>query len=218
MHRRSFLTAAGAGLALAGHAFADAAKPPVKLAKAYPFLEAYLKLPAAQRSRFHPAYYLMQDGHPAGGYRAQIIDGAARIDVPVEADGRLGRLPTLAQLQGPAQFQLLAPSALKFGLKLEVQASMPAQNQLDAHELSLAIQQAADAVKVIAGAMAFAAPKLAAAAFPGAGAGQATLADGRSLPLVASRLGPMFEPARAPGARLVSLTRPPSRIVLAPAA
>jgi hypothetical protein len=213
MDRRSFLTLAAGGLALPMSAFAGT-KEPVKLAKAFPYLDAFLKLPAAQRSRFHPAYYLTQAGRPAGGVRAFIIEGATRTPLVIGADGRMSRLPTLAQLQGDAQFQLDAPAEAKFGERLDIEATMAAATQLDAHELALAIAQAAEAVKAIAGPMAFAAPKLAAAAFPGSHGGNAMLPDGRALPLLAGRFGPVYEPAKAPGARTIVLSPAPSRILL----
>src|SRR5260221_12987511 len=66
--RRMFLGATGALAAMGVPMAANATpKEPVKLARAYPYLDAFLKLPAPRRNRFHLAYYLMQGGKPAAG-------------------------------------------------------------------------------------------------------------------------------------------------------
>ena len=215
LDRRIFFTGLGvAALAALPGAALAAAKAPVKLAKVYPYLDAFLKLPAAQRSRFHPAYYLTIAGKPAAGLHAFTIDGTVRTPVVIEADGRLPHLPTLAQLQGSTMFQADLPAETKIGIRLEIQATMAPAAQLDCHELSLAITQAGDAVKAIAGPMAFAAPKITVAAFPGAVGGMALLPDNRRYPLAVGKFGPFYDPSKAPGATKVSLTHAPSRILL----
>jgi hypothetical protein len=219
MDRRSFLAAAAGGVALAIPLSALAAnRDPVKLAKAYPYLDALLKLAPAKRTLLRMNYYLSEGGHPASNWRAVIIQGGTRTPVPIEADGRLGRQPTLAQLQdGAAQFQIEAPAEAKFALRLEIQANIAPSTQLDAATLQAAIQQAADAVKSLAGPLALVAPKFAAAGFAGSVGGNAVLPDGRTYPLIAGRFGPVYVPAKAPGAKTVILTRAPSRILLIPA-
>jgi hypothetical protein len=215
LDRRIFFSGLGvAALAALPGAALAAAKDPVKLAKAYPYLDAFLKLPAAQRSRFHPAYYLMVAGKPPVGLHFYIIDGGQRSPLVIEPDGRLAHTPTLAQLQGSAQFWADVPAETKIGLRLEIQANLPPAVQLDCHELSLAITQAGDAVKSIAGPMAFAAPKITVAAFPGAVGGAALLPDNRRYPLAVGKFGPFYDPSKAPGATKVSLTHAPSRILL----
>lgn len=215
MDRRVFLHGLGvvALVATPATALADS-KPPVKLAKAYPYLDAFLKLPATQRSRFHPAYYLNIAGKPPTGLHAATIDGAVRTPVVIEADGRLAHLPTLAQLQGSTMIQFDAPVETKIGIRLEIQATLAPAMQLDCRELMLAISQAAAAVKALAGPMAFAAPKIAIATFPGAVGGIALLPDNRRYPLAVGKFGPIYDPTKAPGATMVSLTHAPSRILL----
>ena len=41
-------------------------------------------------------------------------------------------------------------------------------------------------------------------------------ADGRNLPLIAGRFGPLYAPEKAPGAAKIILTKAPSRILLTP--
>lgn len=215
MDRRIFLHGLGVVAVVAAPSAALAtAKPPVKISKAYPYLDAFLKLPAAQRSRFHPAYYLTIAGKPPTGLHAVAIDGAVRTPVVIDADGRLAHLPTLAQLQGETMFQIDAPAETKIGIRLEIQATMTPASQLDCRELALAIGQAGAAVKAIAGPMAFAAPKITTAEFPGGVGGVALLPDNRRYPLTMGKVGPVYDPAKAPGAVTVSLTHAPSRILL----
>ncbi len=194
-----------------------AQKDPVKLAKAFAYLDIYLKMPPAQRSHFTLVYYMMRDGKPAPDMRAWIQDGATRTPLAFDHDGRVLRLPTLAQLGGAmVQFDVPAEAALK--LRPELHAVAAPSTQIDAHDLQISINQAGEAVKKIAGPMSFAAPKITAAQFPGAGSGQAVLAAGRALPLTPGKYGPLYDPAKEPGAKTITLAKAPSRILLTPSA
>eukprot|EP01041_Mallomonas_annulata_P024831 gene24831-45722_t len=61
--RRTLLTLMGA-LALAPSAALAADGKQVDAKKVFPYLDAYLKLPAADRSRFRLAYYVKSNGKP----------------------------------------------------------------------------------------------------------------------------------------------------------
>ena len=94
--RRSFLAALLALTVAAAPAAAADKLADVK--KVLPYLDAYLKLPPAERSRFTVAYCMRQDGKPLTA-PLWLVDGGERTPLPLRADGRLERLPTLAQYQ-----------------------------------------------------------------------------------------------------------------------
>ena len=75
--RRTLLTLMGA-LALAPSAALGADGKQVDAKKVFPYLDAYLKLPVADRSRFRLAYYFRSNGKPL----------AVRPDGRVESDPR----------------------------------------------------------------------------------------------------------------------------------
>ena len=54
----------------------------------FPYLDAYLKLPAADRSRFRLAYYFRSNGKPLTA-PAWLVDGAQRQPLAVRPDGRV---------------------------------------------------------------------------------------------------------------------------------
>ena len=195
-----------------------APKDPVKLAKVVPYLELYLKLSPADRTRFSLAYYIVSNNKPILGLHAWIIDGATRTPLALGADGQVLHLPTLAQLGGQATVQFDVPADMPLKPRLELHAATPPATQVDAAALQASITQAGDAVKKMAGAMAFAAPKITAAQFPGAGSGQAVLAAGRAVPLAPGKYGPLYDPAKEPGAKTITLAKAPSRILLTPSA
>lgn len=217
MHRRLFLTAL-AGAAAAPTALLAAQKDPVKLAKAYPLLDLYLKLPPAERNHFALVHYMTRDGKPAAGLHGWIIDGPNKTPVSWAADGRALQAPTLAQMQGSATIQFDVPSDAVLKPRWELHPTMAVTAQVDAVAVQAAIAQAAAAVAKLAGPMAMMAPKFSAAQFPGAPSGQAMLATGKALPLPAGKFGPLYEPSKEPGARTIVLARAPSRILLTPAA
>lgn len=214
MHRRLFL-AALSGAAAAPNLLWAATKEPVSLGKAFPYYDLYLKLPPAERNRFAMAYYVMRDGKPAAGLKAWIIEGATRTPIVYGADGHAPMLPTLAQLQS-AMIQFDVPQDVKLKPTPELRATLASSTQLDAAAIGAAIVQADTAAHKMAGGMAFIVPKIAAAQFPGAGSGQA-VAPGRAMPLAAGKYGPVYNPAKEPGARTIALAKAPNHIMLTPA-
>ena len=157
-------------------------KPPVPLSKVFVFLDKYLALPAAERNRFGPVYALMVDDKPAPGLKAMIL----------EADGR--RTPLVL---GPDGRPKVLPTLAQ---------------DLSAKDLDLAIAQANRGVSSIAGPMRFAAPKLKAVGFVGAGSGTLRFADGKETPLRLSNGVPIYDPKLAKGAVAVVLARAPSKL------
>jgi hypothetical protein len=215
MHRRHLIALAFATAAAPSSALADDAVLP--LAKAFPLLSAYLALPPGERSRFYLAFRAYRDKRPVTDPRAAIVGvNGARAAVAFDRTGQVLRLPTLADLKGPAQF---AVQGAPFKLGPELRCSLPPSTRVDPAAIELALVQVNAAIAKVAGALSLVVPKLTAAYFPDSGTGQALLGDGRALPLpifAAPIVGPTpyFEPARTVGAKSLVLARAPSRILL----
>ena len=202
MDRRRLLL--GLALAAVPQLAMAGTKPPVPLSKVFVFLDKYLALPAAERNRFGPVYALMVDDKPAPGLKAMILEA----DGP---DGRPKVLPTLAQLQ-TAKLEVDVPATAKMGINLSIVPLLPLTQDLSAKDLDLAIAQANRGVSSIAGPMRFAAPKLKAVGFVGAGSGTLRFADGKETPLRLSNGVPIYDPKLAKGAVAVVLARAPSKL------
>jgi hypothetical protein len=185
--------------------------------KAFPFLAAYLALPAAARSRFYLAYRSMRDKHPISDGRATIVaPGGARTPVAFDRVGEVTRLPSLAELKSGANVEV---DGAPFQLGLELRCAIASATRLDVVQLSLALDQVNQAAARFAGPLSLVIPKFTAAYFPDAGSAQVVMGDGRAtaLPVVAvPNLGPVpyIEPSALVGARTVQLARAPSRILL----
>ncbi len=219
MDRRLFLAAAAALATPAIPTLAWAAqKDPVKLAKVFPYLDLYLKLPPAERSHFAVAYYVARDNKPVQGLRAWIVEGAVKTPMAFGADGQILHLPSLAQFNGPGTVQFDVPADTPLKPHLELHSNLPPATRIDAAALRTSISQAGAAVKKMAGPMAMMAPKIAAAQFPGAGSGQALMPPDKLLPLPAGKFGPLYDPGAEPAAQAIVLARAPSRILLTPTA
>ncbi|HEX8569222.1 MAG TPA: hypothetical protein VF699_04775 [Caulobacteraceae bacterium] len=209
--------AAGPAFAQAKAGAAEQAKQiPVK--KAFPYLDAYLKIPAAERSRFALAYRLQSKGGGAPGkIRVWVNQGGTRTELPVAADGQVLRLPTLAMLSDKAAtISVDKASAAPLGIDMSLEPTARPAAEMSAAEIAAALDQANRGIKRAAGVVRFAVPTMAAATFRGAGSGEVVMADGRrsALPLVNG--SPNFAPASAPGARTLVFAKTPTRIVLGP--
>jgi hypothetical protein len=220
MRRRELLVLVAAALAapplaFPGSALADDQK--MALIKAFPMLDKYLGLPPAERSRFYLSYRAVRDRKPVTDARAEIVSpGGGAAPLPLDRAGVVTRLPTLAELKGPAE---LVIQGAPFKLGLELRCAMAPSTHIDPGEIAAALAQVNAAVAKIAGALAMMAPKLTAAFFPDAGGGSAVFTDGHQAPLpvfTAPVIGPVpfFEPAKAAGAKAVVLAKAPSRILL----
>ena len=137
--RRVVLTGAAA-LALAGPAAAANRMVPAR--KLFPYLDAYLRLPPAKRTRFAPAYVLTKD-RPTGLW---IVDGAQKFALPIGPEGRLLRVPTAAQWES-AQVEVSGPEGAKYGITMKLEALAPLGQEYDAAGLAAAIAQANDGIR-----------------------------------------------------------------------
>lgn len=216
MRRRDLIVLIAASAAAPLPALADDQR--VALAKAFPMLEQYLAVPAAERSRFYLAYRATRDKRPVPDARAAIVSpGGGAVPLSFDRAGFLtSRLPSLGQLKGGAQFVM---AGAPFKLDAEARCAIVPSTHIDAGELAAALTQANAAIAKVAGPMAALIPKLTAVYFPDSGGGHALLAGGREAPLPmfdAPTIGPIayFEPARTAGATAVVFVKPPSRILL----
>lgn len=200
---------------LAGPARAQDRKS-VAVRDAFPFLDRYLQIPAAQRSRFRLAYRLTREGAPPAGLRGWYVLGEARTPVSVARDGRISPLPTLAQWRdGRLEFDL--PAETRLGINLSLEPSPAPAARMEAQPLAEAVEQARAAVRRAAGVLGFAAPRLSAVILSEAGAARVVLAGGRETVLPRMQGHPCFEPGAHRGAEAVICERVPSRMLIAPA-
>jgi len=206
--RRTLLLAAAAAT-MAGSALA--AEKVIEAKKMFPYLEAFLKLPAAERTRFSPTYVIRQDGHPAT-QAMWLVEGATRTPLRL-VEGRVQRLPTLAQLES-AKVAIDADPATKFSVAMDVLPAAPPAAEMDARDLAASVAQAEAGVRKLAGPMGFMAPKITEALFHGASGGELRFADGRRAALPLDKGVPAFSPAKAPGAVSVRFAKPPAWVEL----
>lgn len=212
---RRGLIAAVAASAVAGPAFA--AERLVPVGKIFPFLDVYLKIPAAERSRFTMAYRFTAGGKPAAGLKLSIVEGGQRTPLPVGPDGRALRLPTLQQLQSKAQVAVEAAAGQKFGVSLSVEPLVRPAAEMSAPELAMAVTQAASGAKRAAGVMGFAVPKFERVWLFGAQGGQVVYANGAKAALPVVKGAPVFDPAAHRNAKTLLFAKAPARMEIGPA-
>lgn len=211
---RRRLLIAGLAAAAAGPALAQAGGKSVEIGKAFVYLENYLKLPAAERSRFTVAYYLASGGKPATGIKAWIVHGGARTPVAIGEHGRVMRLPTLAQVRGKAMLHLDAPAATQFNMSMALEPLLRPAAELPAADLALGVVQASKGARRMAGLLGLAVPRIERVIFKGAPSGVAILADGRRAPLPLQKGLPVFEPAKLKTAVTLKFPKAPTQMMI----
>jgi hypothetical protein len=97
LSRRAAL-AAGLSLLMVSGAAAQQKEGPPPIKSVFKYLDAYWKIPAAERSRFTLAYYMkgLNGGAPAG-VKMYVVQGGERTALDIASNGRV-ELPTLAML------------------------------------------------------------------------------------------------------------------------
>jgi hypothetical protein len=216
MRRRQLLGFLAIAASMPRVAFADVRT--LSIDKAFPYLAAYLAMPAAERNRFYLAFRAYRDKHAVTGVTAAIVAAnGARTPIGFDRAGIMTtRLPDMALMKSGAHLEI---DGAPFELGPELRCSTPPATHVDVRDLTLALAQVNAAVVKFAGALSLVIPKFTAAYFPDAGAGQALMADGRTTALPAfswPAIGAVsyIEPAMLTGARSVVFTRAPSRILL----
>ncbi len=199
-----------AALAASTPALAEKTAP---ASKVLPFLDRYLKVPAAERARVKLSYALKRDGKPASNLKVVMVEkNGARTPLPVNADGYFDSLPTLSQLDGDPTLVLDVPSDAKMGSMMNFGAQLKPAAEYDARELAATVNEANTMIGKAAGPMAFMAPKMTGVAFPKADGGVAIFADGHIASLPQAEGTPYFRPADHQGAVRVKLTKTPTKV------
>lgn len=202
-----------AGPAYATEKLEEKSKP---LGKALPYLEDYLRLPAAERQNFTMAYYFLQDGKPSAAVSVWIVDGTARTPVPLSADGRLKQLPSLAQFER-GKLVVQRPDKTKVELRMSVEPLLAPAQELDAARLAAAVAEADAGSKKLAGLFSFAAPDMEGVTFKGVTSGEVVWADGTVTPLPKRKGAPQFVPSTTRKAAKIRLAGVPTRMIIGPA-
>lgn len=201
---------AASAMAVAGPASAEKVVPATKV---MPFLDKFLKVPSAERSRMKLSYAILRDGKRAPDLKAVLVEpGGARTPLPVDEEGVFERLPTLAQLEKGANIAFDVPADLKLGSAMDIAPQLKPAGEYDVRELVATVDQANTVIGKTAGVMAFMAPKLSGIAFPKAEGGMVLFADGRTQPLPLIRNSPYFRPDDFKGAARVKLTKTPTKV------
>ena len=199
-------------LAFGSLAHADTGKT-VPATKVFPFLEAMLKVPPAERARIKVTYALRRDGKPATGVRATLIEASgARTPLPIDEQGRFERLPTLPQLQAKAQLHLDVPADAKFGTAMLLDPTLKPATDYDARELVATVEESNSAIRKAAGAMALMAPQMTGLAFNKAESGVVLFPNGSSKPLPVNAGAVVFRPDDFKGASRVRLAKTPASV------
>ena len=215
MRRRQLLGFLAIAAAAPRVAFADVRT--ISLDKAFPYLAAYLQMPAAERSHFYLAFRAYRDKHPVGDVAAAIVAGnGARTPIAFDHQGIVTRVPDLATLKGGGHVEI---AGKPFQMVPELRCATPPSVRIDVSQLAAALAQVNNAVVKFAGALSLVIPKFTAAYFPDAGPAQAVMADGRTAALPAFTFPSVgsvtyIEPAMLAGARTIVFARAPSRILL----
>jgi hypothetical protein len=181
--------------------------------KVFSFLEAFLKVPPAERSRIKLSYALMRDGKRATGVKATLVEAnGTRTPLPIDGEGRFERTPTLAQLQAKAQVGFDVPADAKLGSTMLLDPALKPAAEYDARELVATVEDSNKAIRKAAGPMALMAPQMDGLKFLAADSGVAIFPNGSSRPLPVSAGGVVFEPDQFKGAARVRLAKTPSAV------
>lgn len=184
----------------------------------FPYLDRYLALQPAQRSRFRLDYLFQLNGRPFTGRAWYVSRTGQRTPITVEG-GRVSRLPTLQQLRDRQErIGMDAPAGSRFNVSMQIAPNVAPAREMDAAAIAASIDQVNSALRAAAGLMRFAVPTMARAMFHGARDGVAVMADGSTRPLPVVGGAPNFTPSAFPGARTLRFGSAPDRVGIGPAA
>lgn len=217
LNRRGLILTAAAAATLPGAALAaDKKKPNPPARKVFPFYDLYLGIPAAERTRFAMHYYLRLNGQPATGQAIYIVmPNGSRTLLTQAADGRITRMPTLAELKDGVVDADERKESDKYSLSMELQPIVRLGETMGVGELHAAIEQCNAAIRKRAGVIGFAVPKMEQVLFVGAGSGQALGAGGKVTTLPVFKGMVAYKPADQTGAQSLKFARTPTRAMFA---
>ena len=202
--------------ALAQAAKAAKAEEKPKLGKVFPYYENYLRIPAAERTRFTLAYTVTSNGKPAPDLALFAVDGARRVPIAIGPDARM-RPPPPDMLRSKTAV-LDGPKGRKVGIEMALLATAAPAREMDAAELDAALAQTNAGIRKAAGPIGMVMPKMARISFAGAAGGEAVTADGRRTPLPVFKGAPYYQPSTMPGVRRLVFARPPEQVLIGSAA
>jgi hypothetical protein len=194
----------------------DAKSRKPRLGKVFPYYENYLRIPAAERTRFTLAYVVTANDKPATDLALYAVDGARREPIAIGPDGRM-RPPPLEMLRSKTAV-LDGPKGRNIGIAMSLLATATPAREMEAAELDAALAQTNAGIRKAAGPIGMVAPKMARIIFAEAGSGEAVLADGRRTPLPVLRGSPYYQPSTLPGVRRLVFARTPAQLMIGPAA
>ncbi len=207
---KTSLLAAALLAAIATPALAEKVGP---AAKAFPYLEKFLKVPAGERARVRLGYTLSLNDKPLANLKATLIEAnGVRTPLPVNASGAFERLPTLAQLEAGAKLSLDLPEDAKVGTSMNFGTQLYPAIEYDARDLTATVTEANAVIGKAAGPLSMMVPKMTGIAFVKAAGGVAVFADGHTQPLPLIKETPYFRPEDFKGAVRVKLTKSPTKV------
>lgn len=181
----------------------------VPAAKLFPYLEAFLKVPAHERRQVKVSYRLRSANNAP--IQATLVDATGgRLPLSVDERGIFTKLPTLAQLQARPTVELKAAKDSKFSLNMSFMPVLRSATEYEARELAGVVAEGNAVIGKAGGILALAAPKMTGIEFPKSESGVAVFGDGRTQPLPLSDGMPVFRPDQLKGAVKVRLAKPPS--------
>ena len=181
--------------------------------KVFSYLDKYLKIPPAERTRVRLGYGVRHDGKPIPNLKATLVEkNGAKTPMPLTPDGNFERLPTLTQLQGDATMVFDVPADWKMGSVLDFQTQFKPATEYDVRDLMATVDEANAVIGKAAGVASFMVPKMSGIAFLKAESGAAVYADGRTVALPLAKGAPYFLAAEHQGAVRVKLTKTPTRV------
>ncbi len=209
--RRVVLRLAVLGSVLGSAAHAE--ERTVEASQMFPKLELYLALPPDHRDRFQPRYVLYAKSGDLRGVEVWILLDGRRTSIPVSESGLILRLPNRSALTR-GMVQLVYGDGARIGLRVELQATLPASASLEGQDLERALAQANEGIRSEAGLLAFLTPGLNRYVFEGGEYGEVIYSDGRRAPLPLIDGQPCYEAKQGRAISLIRLGRAPTSIVM----
>lgn len=215
LNRRDLVLTAAAVAALPASALAADKKGPPPANKVFRFWDLYLGIPAAERSRFAMNFYLHLNGKPTTGQPVYLVmPGGGRTLLTQAADGRITRMPTLAEWKDGVVEADERNEKDRYSLPMELNPIVRLGETVATSDLQASIDQCNSAIRRRAGVIGFAVPKMEQVLFAGAGSGQA-VAGAKATPLPVFKSYVAYKPADQAGAQSLRFAKAPVRALLA---
>jgi len=187
---------------------------------AFPGYKGFLNLSPAERSQIDVYYLLRIKRCDASKVSATLNDGGRSLPLRIAPDGRIGPLPTRAQMNGGATITTVRPESCSVAMKLKVTTTQGLRTSYDAQGLAQGVDQGNRAMNRIAGILAIGLDKLDRVYFIGGGDAVAISDNGQKQPLPRSTgkgdypAGtPYFIPGQMRGVTRIQMSHQPSNVL-----